>query len=162
LATALLKEIASGITQPFLHIINLSFSSGVFPDELQIARAIPVYKKGEHFLTQNYGPISIVIVPKILEKLMAKRVSDFLTNNSVLYSHQFEFRQKYSTVLALIDVIGDIYIYIYIYPSVPDCVDTVRSSIVWTGVYISGDTIRCGDVPANRDIDRVNAIYVSI
>ena len=31
---ALLKEIAPGIIQPFLHIINLSFSTGVFPDNL--------------------------------------------------------------------------------------------------------------------------------
>jgi len=40
---------------------------------------------------------------------MVKMVSNFVTNNSVLYSHQFGFRQKYSTALALIDVIDDIY-----------------------------------------------------
>jgi len=48
---ALLKEVAPGIIQPFLHIINMSFNTGVFPDKLKIARVIPVYKKGEHFLT---------------------------------------------------------------------------------------------------------------
>ena len=40
---------------------------------------------------------------------MVKMVSNFVTNNSVLYSHQFGFRQNYSTALALIDVIDDIY-----------------------------------------------------
>jgi len=92
---ALLKEIAPGIMQPFLHIINLSFSTGVFPDNLKTARVIPVYKKGEHFLTQNYRPISLLsLFHKILEKLMAKRVSKFLTNNSVLYSHQVWVQTK--------------------------------------------------------------------
>jgi len=89
----------------------LSFSTGVFPDNLKIARVIPVYKQGQHFLTQNYRPISLLsLFHKILEKLMdKKRVSNFLTNNSLLYSHQFGFRQKYSTALALIDVIDDIH-----------------------------------------------------
>jgi len=40
---------------------------------------------------------------------MAKRLKDFLTTNSILYKYQFGFRQNHSTVLALIDVIDDIY-----------------------------------------------------
>ena len=40
---------------------------------------------------------------------MAKRLKAFLTANSVLYNYQFGFRQNYSTVLALIDVVDDIY-----------------------------------------------------
>ena len=40
---------------------------------------------------------------------MAKRLKDFLTTNSILYNYQFGFRQNHSTVLALIDVINDIY-----------------------------------------------------
>lgn len=91
----------------------MSFSTGVFPDSLKTARVIAVYKKGEHFLTQNYRPILLLsLFHKILEKLMVKGVSDFLVMNSMLYSHQFGFRQKYSTTLALIDVTDDIYIII--------------------------------------------------
>jgi len=39
---------------------------------------------------------------------MATRVTKFFTANSVLYHYQFGFRQKHSTVLALIDVIDNI------------------------------------------------------
>ena len=48
----------------------------------------------------------------------------------------------------------------YIYPSAPDCVDTVRSPVAWNGVYISGDTERCGDVPASRHSDYIQYICV--
>jgi len=68
---------------------------------------------------------------------MAKRVTDFLTNNSLLYSHQFGFRQKYSAVLALIDVIDDIYGYLEnknfvlgIYLDLQKAFDTVYHSIL--------------------------------
>ena len=59
---------------------------------------------------QNYSPISLLsIFHKILEKIMAKRLKDFLTTNSILYNYHFGFRQNHSTVLALIDVIDDIH-----------------------------------------------------
>ena len=68
---------------------------------------------------------------------MARRVSDFLTNNSVLCSHQFGFRQKYSTVLALIDAIDDIYSHLEnknfvmgIYLDLQKAFDTVDHSIL--------------------------------
>ena len=106
----LLKEISPAIIQPLLYIINLSLSTGVVPDKLKLAKVIPIYKKGEHSLPQNYRPISLLsIFHKILEKIMAKRLKDYLTTSSILYSYQFGFRQNHSTVLALIDVTDDIY-----------------------------------------------------
>ena len=44
--------------------------------------------------------------------MMAKRLKDYLTANSILYNlyyYQFDFRQNYSTILALIYVVDDIY-----------------------------------------------------
>ena len=42
----LLKEIAPVILEPFLYIINLSFTTGVMPYILKVARVVLVYKKG--------------------------------------------------------------------------------------------------------------------
>jgi len=107
---ALLKDISPIILHPLLHIINLSFSTGMVPDKLKLARVIPVFKAGDGRLPLNYRPISLLSVfHKIIEKLMATRVTKFITATSVLYNYQFGFRQKYSTVLALIDVIDEIY-----------------------------------------------------
>lgn len=39
------------------YLINCSFSSGVIPDKLKIARVIPVYKRGLKSTVINYRPI---------------------------------------------------------------------------------------------------------
>jgi len=40
---------------------------------------------------------------------MVKRLTSFVHTNSLLYNYQFGFRKNYFIVLALIDVIDDIY-----------------------------------------------------
>ena len=41
----LLKLVAPVILSPLLHIFNLSFSTGAFPDRLKLAKVIPVFKQ---------------------------------------------------------------------------------------------------------------------
>ena len=43
----LVKEMAGLIIEPLLFIYNLSFSTGVVPDKLKVAKVIPIYKKGK-------------------------------------------------------------------------------------------------------------------
>ena len=84
---ALLKDISPIILHPLLHIINLSFSTSMVPDKLKLARVIPVFKAGDGRLPLNYRPISLLSVfHKIIEKLMATRVTKFITATSVLYN----------------------------------------------------------------------------
>ena len=53
----------------------------------------------------NYCPISLLSnVEKILEKLMYNRIYKFFSDNNLIYSLQFGFRQKYSTVHALLSL----------------------------------------------------------
>ena len=40
---------------------------------------------------------------------MYKRVYTFLVKHNILYKHQFSFRKNYSTALALIEVMDNIY-----------------------------------------------------
>ena len=44
--TKLLKILKTFVSGPLAYLINCSFSSAVIPDKFQIARVIPVYKKG--------------------------------------------------------------------------------------------------------------------
>jgi len=47
----------------------LSISNGIVPDQLKIAKVIPIYKKGDNKLACNYRPISLLsIFDKLLEK----------------------------------------------------------------------------------------------
>ena len=63
---------------PDIHLCNLSLSEGIFPDELKIARVIPIYKSGDAMKFGNYRPVSVLpVISKIFEKLMYTRMIDF-------------------------------------------------------------------------------------
>ena len=95
----ILKEITSYIVDPLIYIFDMSFMTGIIPDLLKIAKVVPIYKKGERNLPGNYRPISLLsIFDKILEKLMHKRLINFLEQNSTLCEYQFGFRKNHSTV----------------------------------------------------------------
>ena len=101
----LLKMIPDLIIFPLCEIINLSFSTGKFPDSLKIAKVIPIFKSGSVLEVTNYRPISLLsIFDKIIEKLLYKQLYDFLSNNNILFDNQFGFRKNRSTTLALIQI----------------------------------------------------------
>ena len=45
ITASLIKEVSEGIIQPLVYIYNLSIETGIFPDNLKIAKVIPAYKK---------------------------------------------------------------------------------------------------------------------
>ena len=98
-----LKCISDHIALPLTRLANLSFSEGVFPNELKIAQVSPIYKAKDAMLFSNYRPISLLsIFSKILEKLMYNRLLDFLNKNNILNKYQFGFRNNHSTYMALV------------------------------------------------------------
>ena len=110
IGSTILKEICPEIINVLTYIFNLSFVTGVVPDSLKLAKVIPVYKKGDRNEPGNYRPISLLsIFEKILEKLMSYRLLNYLNRNKILYEFQFGFRKHHSTILALIEVIDNIY-----------------------------------------------------
>ena len=86
-----------------------SFSTGVFPSILKIAKVVPIHKKQSKIVYSNYRPMSLLfILEKILEKLMRNKIFKFLNDNNSIYPLQFVFRQKFSTTHALISLTEDI------------------------------------------------------
>ena len=55
-----LKKILEIITPPLTHIINQSLCTGIFPDRLKIAKVIPLFKKGDQHVLDNYRVITMV------------------------------------------------------------------------------------------------------
>ena len=99
----LLKRIIYYIVEPLTHMFNLSISSGVCPNSLKIAKVIPIYKKDDSALVSNYRPISLLpSISKILEKIVHKRLYNFLNSNNLLIPNQYGFRKSHSTDYALI------------------------------------------------------------
>ena len=100
--TKVLKLLKNDISSQPSEIFNISFSSGIFPSILKTAKVIPVHNKDSKLDFLNYRPISLLSnIEKNLERLMYNRIYKFFSDNNVIYSLQFGFRQKYSTVHAL-------------------------------------------------------------
>ena len=101
----IVKECAPAISDLLCDIFNCSFQNGVFPAKLKLAYVIPVHKSNSKLSVENYRPISIIpIFGKILEKLMHSRVMAFLNKYDLLFEHQYGFREKRSTDLAILDL----------------------------------------------------------
>ena len=50
----------------------MSISQGTFPNQLKLARVIPLFKGEDEQLVQNYRPISVLpFFSKIIEKVVA-------------------------------------------------------------------------------------------
>jgi hypothetical protein len=106
----ILITVLDEISRILSDIINLSFTTGVFPSKLKQAKVIPVFKsKGSPLEVSNYRPISLLSnIDKILQKLMQKRLSNFLDTCNALYPLQFGFRSNHSTKYALMNCIENI------------------------------------------------------
>ena len=101
----LLQVAADLIVVPLCHIINASFSSGIFPDSLKVAKVLPLHKGGSSQDLNNFRPISLLsIFDKIIEKLMHKRLYAFFEYHNILYKNQFGFRKNNSTIFALMEI----------------------------------------------------------
>jgi len=84
--------------KPLVHIYNVSYQSGIFPDTMKKAKIRPLFKKGDRQEMQNYRPISILsMLSRILEKLMYNRLLSFLKKHNVLTNMQHGFKDNKST-----------------------------------------------------------------
>ena len=101
----LLQDVADSIVFPLCHIINKSFLKGIFSDILKIVKVVPLHKGGSTEDLNNFRPISLLsIFDKIIEKLMHKRLYDFLELYNVLFENQFGIRKNNSTSHALMEI----------------------------------------------------------
>ena len=100
-------RVASTVITPYLHsFMEYSFINGIFPGNCTIARIVPIFKKGERDKPTNYRPISILsCFTKIFEKIIYKRLINFLNKHNVIQKTQYGFQKNISTNHALIDVI---------------------------------------------------------
>ena len=88
---------------------NLSFNTGIFPSSFNLARVMPISKKGDQQDCNNYRPISVLSnISKLIEKLLYNRLYKFLNQNKCLYNNQLGFQNHHSTNHALISITEEI------------------------------------------------------
>ena len=103
ISSRVIKESCDSYLTPLTHIFNLSLSQGIVPEELKVAKVIPLYKADDETVISNYRPVSVLpVFSKILERLVQIRLNAFIEKFNILYQYQFGFRKGHSTNTALI------------------------------------------------------------
>jgi hypothetical protein len=90
------------MVSPLCHIINKSLSTGIFPDRMKYSIITPSHKKGHKNNVANFRPISLLpSFSMIIEKVIYKRLLDYLLLNNILTNNQFGFKKNSSTLNAI-------------------------------------------------------------
>ena len=93
MSNILIKKSIYILAKPLQSLINLSFTSGYVPDQITIAKVIPLHKEGDKGSFNNYRPIAIIsTIGKVIEKVVHQQLTDFLTSQHILTPSQFGFR----------------------------------------------------------------------
>ncbi|GBN33190.1 hypothetical protein AVEN_28470-1 [Araneus ventricosus] len=96
----------------FNQVLNTCFINGFFPENWKTAQVILIPKEGKDLKDyKSYRPICLLPVwEKILDKLIANRLTYFLEENQILNNNEYGFRKYNSTINALqgvTDFIGE-------------------------------------------------------
>ena len=103
------KELKENLVIPLEIVFNQSLSEGMFPNQMKEAHVVPLHKGKSRNESNNYHPISLLItISKILEKVVYKRVYQFMTKNSLIFNSQHGFRNKHSCETAVCELIAGI------------------------------------------------------
>ena len=103
ISNELIKLMGSTIVYPISILINQSLHSGIFPDDLKIAKVLPIFKKKKQDEFENYRPISILpSLSKIFEKVVNNQILKYFTDNNLFMQAQHGFRPNFSTETASI------------------------------------------------------------
>ena len=90
-------------------MIYQCFHNGIFPDNLKIAKVIPLHKQDNPTDINNYRPISsLQSISKVLEKIVLDQIQSYFTSHNLLYNNQYGFRSHHSTELATMHLMDKI------------------------------------------------------
>lgn len=71
----MLKYTSASISKPLEILFNRSIQEGVFPEIWKLAQVVPMYKKGEKSMPENYRPLSSLSnVGKGMERVVFKHI----------------------------------------------------------------------------------------
>ena len=82
-----------------LKLFNFFFLSGHFPSLWSVCEIVPIHKKGDVNICENYRGISILsCLGKLFTSILNRRLNQWAEKNAVFNEFQFGFRTERSTV----------------------------------------------------------------
>ena len=72
---------------------------------MKVAKVIPIHKKGDNQLFNNYRPISLLpFFSKVYEKIVFNQLYKYIDRNSLLHESQHGFRENHNTESAALEL----------------------------------------------------------
>ena len=104
----MLQKLAPAIKTPLTHIINQSLCTGIFPHRLKIAKVIPLFKKNDPHIFDNYRLISLLSsISKTFEKVastdyfpleLVDRIPQYLDNGKLPVTVYLDLSIAFDTI----------------------------------------------------------------
>ena len=105
------KNCSHTLAKPLSISFNKLLDNGVFPTAWKTANVCPVHKKGNKSEISNYRPISLLCnISKVLEKVVYKRLYDYLMDNNLLIEQNSGFKKHDSAINQLLKIVHQIHV----------------------------------------------------
>ncbi|MFZ2538081.1 MAG: reverse transcriptase family protein [Oscillospiraceae bacterium] len=102
------RKTSSSLSYPLSIIFRTFFDLHELPAEWKTSIITPKFKKGSPSDPANYRPISLTCsCCKIMERLIAAEVIDFLNTHKLITKHQHGFLKRHSTSTNLLESLND-------------------------------------------------------
>ena len=106
----MIKICDKSLIKPLMLIFKKSIRSSYYPDIWKKSNVIPVHKKNDKRLVNNYGPISLLpVFGKIFDKIIFNKIYNYLSEENLLNPNQSGFRPSDSCMNQLLAITHEIF-----------------------------------------------------
>ena len=105
-----MKICDDSIKKPLSIIYKNCIKTGIYPNAWKKSNIVPVHKKGDKQIVNNYRPVSLLpIFGKVFEKILFNSIFEYLQENYLFCDNQSGFRPSNSCEHQLLSIVHDIY-----------------------------------------------------
>ncbi|KAA3680909.1 uncharacterized protein DEA37_0008638 [Paragonimus westermani] len=130
----ILKQCARSLYTSLTDLFNLSLNCSMVPMDWKCGTITPIFKGGDRSDVSNYRPVTLLpVISKVLERLVANKLTKHLEGNNILSIAQHGFRKSHSCLSNLLLTLDD-----------------------WTLAIDNGNPIHACYLDMSKAFDRVN------